>query len=106
MNRRLFVQSVAAAAGVTRLGAWVSGAEPVAKGAPNAEKLGWRLGCQAWSFNETTFYDAIDRTASLGLHFIEAFPGQKLSAKTLDVKFTEGLSPAFRKEVKSHLDDK
>src|SRR5947209_699650 len=79
MNRRRFLQSataLTAVAGVTHLGGWISGAEPDAKGAPNAEKLGWRLGCQAWSFNETTFYEAVDRTASLGLHFIEAFPGQ------------------------------
>jgi sugar phosphate isomerase/epimerase len=109
MNRRGFLQAstaMTAAVGVNRLGAWVSGAEPLAKGAPNAEKLGWRLGCQAWSFNETTFYDAVDRTASLGLHFIEAFPGQKLSAEKPDKKFGEGLAADLRSEVRKRLSDK
>ena len=34
---------------------------------------------QAWTFNQTTLFEAIDNTASLGLHYIEAMPGQKLS---------------------------
>ena len=43
----------------------------VAKGAPNAEKLGWQLGCQAYSFNRFTFEEAVDKIASLGLHCVE-----------------------------------
>ena len=31
--------------------------------------------CQAWTFRQSTFYEAIDKTASLGLHYIEAVPG-------------------------------
>jgi sugar phosphate isomerase/epimerase len=76
-----------------------------AAGAPHAEKLGWRLGCQAWTFNDTTFFDAVEKTASLGLHYIEAFPGQKLSADKPDLKMGEGLSEADRKAVKKHLSD-
>jgi sugar phosphate isomerase/epimerase/HEAT repeat protein len=44
-----------------------------------AEKLGWRLGCQAYSFNKFTFEEAARKTASLGLKVIEIYPGQKLS---------------------------
>jgi sugar phosphate isomerase/epimerase len=51
-----------------------------------------------------TLYEAIDRTASLGLHVIEAYPGQKLSPKT-DARFTEKLPPETRKEVKQRLAD-
>jgi sugar phosphate isomerase/epimerase len=75
------------------------------KGAPHADKLGWRLGCQAYTFHDTTFYDAMDRTASLGLHYIEAYPNQKLHADT-DVKFTHELPAAARTEVKKRLADK
>ena len=75
------------------------------KGAPNAEKLGWRLGCQAYTFNQFTFYEAVDKTASLGLHYIEAYPGQKLSAEKPDVKFGDGMSPEVRAEVKQKLKD-
>jgi sugar phosphate isomerase/epimerase len=75
------------------------------KGAPHAEKLGWRLGCQAWTFNDTTFFDAISKTASLGLHYIEAFPGQKLSAAKPKVGVTETLSADDRQEIKKRLSD-
>ena len=42
----------------------------------SAEKLGWRVGTQAWSFNNGTFFQAVDQAQALGLHYIEAFPGQ------------------------------
>ena len=38
----------------------------------------WRIGPAAWSFNRFTFYEAVDKTAALGLHAIEAFEGQRL----------------------------
>jgi sugar phosphate isomerase/epimerase len=72
-------------------------------GAPHAEKLGWRLGCQAWSFNRYTFFEAIDKTAGLGLHYIEAYPGQKVSPEIGG--FNEGLSAADRKTIKQKLKD-
>jgi sugar phosphate isomerase/epimerase len=108
INRRAFFQSAgAAAAGIGMIGIAdaLFGAEP-GKGAPHAEKLGWRLGCQAWSFNDTTFFDAIDKTASLGLHYVEAFPGQKLSAAKPNVGVSEKLPEKDRKEIKSRLSDK
>ena len=63
-------------------------------GAPDAEKLGWRLGCQAWTFNRYTFFEAVDRNAALGLKVIEAFPGQRVSK---DVK--EGFGPGMKDET-------
>ncbi len=46
---------------------------------PVADPLGWRLGCAAWSFNRFTFFEAVDKTAALGMHYLEAFEGQRLS---------------------------
>jgi sugar phosphate isomerase/epimerase len=80
-------------------------ADPPAKGAPHAEKLGWRLGCQAYSFNRFTFYEAIDKTASLGLHYIEAFPRQKVNQEHPDVTVGPGMSAEVRNEVKKKLAD-
>jgi sugar phosphate isomerase/epimerase len=107
IDRRTFLKAagvVGAAAGVAGLGgpAW---AAAEGKGAPHAAKLGWRLGCQAWTFNSLTFYDAIDRTAALGLHYIEAFPGQRLSTDKPEAKVGEGLSEEDRKEAKKRLAD-
>jgi len=76
-----------------------------AKGAPNAEKMGWRLGCQAWTFNDVTLYDAIAKTASLGLHYIEAYPGQKLGPERPSVRMGDGMLIADRQEVKKRLAD-
>lgn len=73
-------------------------------GAPNAEKIGWRLGCQAYSFNRFTFYEAIEKNQSLGLHVIEAYPGQVLSKEKPDVKMDITLTPEQQAEVKAKLD--
>ena len=82
-----------------------SAAEPVKKvcdGAPDAEKLGWRLGCQAWTFNRFTFFEAVDRNAALGLKVIEAYPGQRIS-KDIQEGFGPGMKPETVKAVKAKL---
>jgi len=108
VDRRAFLRTAgAASAGVgllSLLPGSVSGAE-AAVGAPRAEKLGWHLGCQAYSFNRFTFYEALDKVASLGLHCVEAYPGQKLSAERPDVKTDESLPAAVRGEIKKRLAD-
>ena len=38
-----------------------------------------RIGPTAWSFKEYTFFEAIEKTSTLGMRFIEAFQGQKIS---------------------------
>jgi sugar phosphate isomerase/epimerase len=79
-------------------------AAEASKGCPNAEKLGWRLGCQAYTFNRFTFFEAVDKTAAAGLHYIEAFPGQKISA-AIDAKMGPEMSADVRKEVLKKLGD-
>ncbi len=104
-DRRGFLKLSGAAAiglGLTRLPVW---AKPLAAGAPNAEKLGWRLGCQAYSFNRFSFFEAVDKTASLGLHYIEMYPGQKLSPHHPDVKTDLNMSAAQRGDVKKKVAD-
>jgi len=69
-----------------------------------AEKMGWRLGCQAYSFNHFTFYETVEKTASLGLGYIEAYPGQKLSKDNSPPgNFDEGMSEAVQAQVKKKL---
>jgi sugar phosphate isomerase/epimerase len=79
-------------------------ADETALGAPHAEKIGWRLGCQAYSFNRFTFFEAVDKTASLGLKFIEAYPGQRMS-KDNSAGIGDNLSAEDRKAVKQKLAD-
>jgi sugar phosphate isomerase/epimerase len=72
--------------------------------APHAEKLGWRLGCQAYTFNHFTFFQAIEKTALLGLHYIEAYPGQRVSS-TIAAGVDESLANETRRDIKKKLGD-
>lgn len=102
-SRRRFLKTTAVlgvGAGLVHVG----GVPALAKGAPNAEKLGWHLGCQAYSFNRFTFAEAIEKNRSLGLNYIEAYPGQRLS-KEKSAGIGPGLSANDRKEVKQRLAD-
>lgn len=63
----------------------------------------WKLGMQAYSFNRFTFYEAVDKTRALGLHFIEAYPGQKLSDEKPNVKFDHNMPSNIRLEVLQKL---
>ena len=66
---------------------------------------GWRLGTQAYTFRKFSFYEAVDKTASLGLDWIEAYPKQKLSREKPDVTFSHNMPAEIRKEVKQKLKD-
>lgn len=107
IDRRGFLKTtgaLTAALGLSGAGAALA-AEQAAKGTPNAEKLGWRLGCQAYSFNRFSFYEAVDKNASLGLRYLEAYPGQKLSAEKPNVNIGPEMSADARAEVKKKLAD-
>jgi sugar phosphate isomerase/epimerase len=71
-----------AAAGV----AWTAAlsAQP---GIPDEYKVcGFAIGCQAYSFNRFTAFEAIDKTAQAGGKVIEFYPGQTLSKEDPDLK--------------------
>ena len=69
-----------------------------------SEKLGWQLGVQAWSFNSLTFFEALEKTQAIGLKYIEAFPGQKVSRDMPDVTMGPGLTKAQMAKIKNKLD--
>jgi type 1 glutamine amidotransferase/sugar phosphate isomerase/epimerase len=56
------------------------------------ERLGWRLGIEAYTFHKFTFFEAIEKTAALGLSYIGGLSFQKVSAdipKNLDDQLTD-----------------
>lgn len=67
-----------------------------------AEKLGWKLGVQTYSFNRFTFFEAIDKAAAVGLKYAEAYPGQKISAD-IDGKMGPGMTAEEIQTVKDKL---
>jgi sugar phosphate isomerase/epimerase len=78
---------------------------PLKSHPPTDAYHGWRLGTQAFTFRKFTFYEAIDKAASLGLDWIEAYPGQILSKEIPDVKFNHNMPAESRKQVKQKLFD-
>ncbi len=42
------------------------------------KKLDWKLGVQAYSFRKFTFFETVDKLASMGVKYVEAYPGQKI----------------------------
>ena len=50
---------------------------------PQYDTGGFALGCQAYTFNRFTAFEAIDKTVEAGGKVIEFYPGQKLSAEPL-----------------------
>jgi len=67
---------------------------------------GYALGCQAWTFNRFSVFEAIDKTAEAGGKVIEFYPGQKLSKEQPDIKFDHNASDDLIAKVKAKLAEK
>ncbi len=113
VNRRAFLKtSGALAAGLAFPGAGglssalaetTVGAK-LAGGVPNAEKLGWRVGVQSFTFHRFFLLEAIDITASLGLKYIETCPGHRISKEEPHGIYS-GSQPKYREMVKRKLQE-
>jgi type 1 glutamine amidotransferase/sugar phosphate isomerase/epimerase len=67
------------------------------------EKLGWRLGIEAYTFHKFTLFEAIDKTAQLGLPFLGGLSFQKVS-KDIPKNFEPGLSDDELRQIRMKLD--
>src|SRR5438132_9618899 len=68
-----------------------------------AKIAGFGLGCQAYTFNRFSVFEAIEKTAQTGGKTIEFYPGQKLSADEPDVKWDHHASEDVIKKVQEQL---
>lgn len=64
---------------------------------------GYFVGCQAWTWNRFTVFEAIEKTAQAGGKVIEFFPGQKLSADAPGVNWDHNASSETIQKVKDKL---
>ena len=55
----------------------VAGAQNV-QAQKTPESLGWKLGTQVYSFRLFTLEEALDKADSIGIKYVEGFPGQKI----------------------------
>ncbi len=79
---------------------------PSAKLTPAAvaeEKLGWRLAMTAYTLHKFTLFEAIDKTAELGLPYMEGLSFQTVS-KEISKKFTPDLSDEELQQIRAKLD--
>jgi sugar phosphate isomerase/epimerase len=77
---------------------WALDSHPVTDAYP-----GWQLAVQMWSFNRFTFYEGLDKAASLGLDWVEVYSDQRLSPDHGDVKFNHNMARDLRAQVKARL---
>ena len=105
VTRREFLVHSAAIGGAAGLAGVISdpaGAlEPATKGTPNADRLGWRVGFSAYSFRALTLFEALDKIAAVGLHYVELFSWQKLSPKDPGAQPGPDLAKTLRKDLRS-----
>ena len=64
---------------------------------------GFFIGCQAYTFNHFTVFEAIEKTAEAGGKVIEFYPGQKLSKEEPNVKWDHNASAETIQKVKDKL---
>jgi type 1 glutamine amidotransferase/sugar phosphate isomerase/epimerase len=67
------------------------------------EKLGWRLGIEAYTFQKFTLFEAIEKTAALGLPFMGGLSFQKVS-DGIPKNFEPGLPDDELRQIRLKLD--
>lgn len=72
---------------------------------PIAEKLGWRISVQQYTFRDRSFYEMLEVLVKLGVRNVEPAFFLPLSKDKPDLKSGDSLSAENRKEMKKRLDD-
>ena len=67
------------------------------------EKLGWRLGVSPYSFHKFTLFEALDKTAELGLSYIGGLSFQKISPE-LNKDFAPPLTDSELQQIRLKMD--
>lgn len=88
---KLLAAAVLAAAAASILAA--PSARAAGRNDEAAEKLGFKLGLQCWTYRALTTFETLERAQKLGLRYLEVYPGQKMKAEG-EAKIGTGLSDA------------
>ena len=72
---------------------------------PNAEKRGWRICCQLYTFRDRSFYEALEVIANMGVRRVEPAFFLPLSKAEPGLKTGESLPPDKRREMKQRMND-
>jgi sugar phosphate isomerase/epimerase len=61
------------------------------------------LAMQCWTFRKFTFLEAIEKTKALGINYLQAYPGQPLSAADRKARFDHMMTDAEIEQVRQAL---
>ena len=107
IDRRGFVSTSCGLAAGASLGAFsgslATAVEPLKCSTPSAEKIGWRVAAQLYTFRAFSFYEALEMITSLGVRNVEPCFFLRLDKDRPELKVCETLSPKDRRELKKRL---
>jgi sugar phosphate isomerase/epimerase len=95
---RIMKTLIALAASLLSLGAMAASTIP-----DEYRVAGFALGCQAYTFNRFTVFEAIEKTDQAGGKIIEFYPGQALSPEERSVKWDHNSPGEVIEKVKAKL---
>jgi sugar phosphate isomerase/epimerase len=104
MQRLTLCLLMLALAGAAPAGEKTSTFEPIERDDAAAEKLGWRLAMQAYTFRKYTLFEAIDKCEALGIRYIELYPGQRVSG-AVKARSHHSMSDETMAAIKKKLKD-
>jgi len=62
----------------------------------------WKLSVQTWTFHQYSFLESVEKADSLGIRFLEVYPGQKIGGSIPGV-FSYSLDTDARDKLKQYL---
>lgn len=100
LNTRTFIRGLSVAAVALAATITVRAADKL----PDDCKVGgFAIGCQAYTFNRFSAFEAIEKTAEAGGKTIEFYPGQKLSKEEPNLKLDHNASAETIAKIKAKL---
>ncbi len=101
----MLIRKLASLCVLAAVGASVIAPAHAANPIPEEYKTGgFFVGCQAWTWNHFTVYEAIEKTAAAGGRVIEFYPDQSLSKEEPSVKWNHNASAETIQKVKEQLE--
>jgi uncharacterized protein (TIGR02145 family) len=68
------------------------------------EKLGWRIGVEAYTFHKFTFFETIEKTAELGLPYIGGLSFMQRVSKDIPKDFNQNLSDDELRQIRLKME--
>jgi uncharacterized protein (TIGR02145 family) len=68
------------------------------------EKLGWRLGIEAYTFHKFTFFETIEKTAELGLPYVGGLSFMQKVSKDIPKDFDQTLTDDELRQIRLKMD--